>query len=58
MISCLLFKYLSHFDLIFVYGKRMCFNFTALHEIVQISQHHLLKRLFFSLYIFVSFVES
>ena len=58
MMSCLLFKYLSHFDLIFVCGKRMCFNFTALHEIVQLSQHYLLKRLFSSLCIFVSFVES
>jgi len=34
---------LIHFEFIFVYGVRKCFNFILLH--VQFSQHHLLKRL-------------
>ena len=32
MVSCLIFKSLSHFEFIFVYGVRVCFNFTDLHE--------------------------
>ena len=47
MVSCLMFKSLSHFEFIFVYGERVCFNFSHLHAAVQLSQHHLLKRLFF-----------
>ena len=46
MVSCLIFRYLHHFEFIFVYGVRECSSFTDLHVAVQISQHHLLKRLF------------
>ena len=38
---------LSHFEFIFVHGERVCSNFTDLHVAVQLSQHHLLKRLSF-----------
>ena len=41
----LYFKSLSHFEFIFVYGVRVCSNFIDLHVAVQLSQHHLLKRL-------------
>ena len=30
MVSCLIFKALSHFELIFAYGERMCSNFIDL----------------------------
>ena len=48
MMSCLTFKSLNHFGFIFVYGARMCSssNFINLYAAVQLSQHHLLKRLF------------
>jgi len=47
--SCHVFKSLSHFEHIFIFGVKMCFNFIDLHEAVQ---HCLLKRLF-SHYIFL-----
>ena len=46
VVLCLMFKSLNHFELIFVYGVRMCSKFIDLHEAAQLSQHHLLKRLF------------
>ena len=45
MVSCLMFKSLSHFEFIFVYGGRVCSNFTDLHAAVQLSQHYFLKGL-------------
>ena len=55
----LTFKFLIHFEFIFVYGVRKCSNFIVLYITVQFSQHHLLKRLFFSpLYILAYFVIS
>ena len=48
MVSCLMFKSLSHFEFIFAHGVRVCSNVIDLHEFVQLSQHHLLKRLSFS----------
>ena len=48
MVSCLIFKSLIHFVLVFVYSVRECFIFIALHMAVQLSQDHLLlKRLSF-----------
>ena len=41
------FRSLNHFEFIFVYGVRECSNFIVLHVAVQLSQHHLLKRLSF-----------
>ena len=53
MVSCLIFKSLSHFQFILVYGVKECSNFTDLHSAVQLSQHHLLKWLSFLHYIFL-----
>ena len=50
VVSCLMFKFLSHFEFIFVQGVRVCYNFTDLYAVVQFSQNHLLKRLFPILY--------
>ena len=47
VVSSLTFRSLIHFEFIFVYGVRECSNFILLHVAVQISQHHLLKRLSF-----------
>ena len=45
-----LFNSLSSFEFISVHGVRMCSNFIDLHAAVQLSQYHLLKRLFPILY--------
>ena len=45
-----LFNSLSPFEFISVHGVRMCSNFIDLHAAVQLSQYHLLKRLFPILY--------
>ena len=45
IVSGLTFRFLIHFEFIFVYGVRKCSNFILLHVTVQLSQHHLLKRL-------------
>ena len=45
MVSQLIFKSFIHLEFIFVYGVSWWSNFIFLHVAVQISQHHLLKRL-------------
>ena len=45
--SPLTFKFLNHFEFIFVHGVRMCCNFFDLHVAVQLFQHHLLKTMSF-----------
>ena len=45
--SGITFKSLIHFEFIFEYGVMMCSSFILLHEVVQFSQNHLLKRLSF-----------
>ena len=47
MVSCLKFRPFNHLELIFIYGVRECSNFIDLHVAVQLSHHHLLKRLSF-----------
>ena len=47
MVSNLIFQSLSHFEFIFMHGLRVCSNFIDLHVAFQLSQHHLLKRIFF-----------
>ena len=47
MISCFVFRPLSHFEFIFTDGVKICSNFIHLYASVQFFQHHLLKRLFF-----------
>ena len=43
----LISRSLIHFEFIFVYGVRKCYNFILFHVTVQFSQHHLLKGLSF-----------
>ena len=47
IVSGLMFRYLIHFEFIFVYGVRDCSNFILLQVAVQFSQHHLLNKLSF-----------
>ena len=49
MISSLTFRSLIHFEFIFEYGVREYSNFILLPVAVQFSQHHLLKRMSFSI---------
>ena len=57
IVSGLTFRYLIHFEFIFVYSVRECSNSILSHVGVLFTQHHLLKRLSFSpLYIFASSV--
>ena len=58
IVSGLTFRSLIHFEFIFVYGVRHCSSFILLHVGVQFSQHHLLKRLSFSIVYFASFVKD
>ena len=51
MVSCLMFKSLSHFEFVFVHSVRVCCSFIDLHASVQFSQHQLLKRLSLSRFI-------
>ena len=55
IVSGLTFRSLIHFEFIFVYYVRKCSNCILLQVDDQFSQHHLLKRLSFHLFI-VSFV--
>ena len=47
MVSCFIFKSLSHFDFIFMYDVRVHTNFIDLYAVVQLSEHHLVRRLSF-----------
>ena len=42
------FKFMIHFELIFIYAKRCETKFTYLHMYIQFSQHHLFKGYFCS----------
>ena len=53
MVSCLSFRSFIHFEFIFVYGIRKWFRFILVHASVQFFQHHLLKRLSFSYFMFL-----
>ena len=53
MVLCLTFKSLSHSEFTFVYYVRVCPNLIDLHLAVHLSQHHLLKRLSFSHFVFL-----
>ena len=53
MVSCLIFKCLSHLECIFVCGVKECSNFIHFHAVVQLSQQQLLKRLSFFHYIYL-----
>ena len=47
IVSGLMFRSLTHFEFIFVYGVRKCSSFTLLQVVDRFSQQHLLKRLSF-----------
>ena len=47
IVSCLIFKSLSHFEFTFVHDVRVCSNITSLHVVAQLSQNYLLERLSF-----------
>ena len=47
MLLCLIFQTLSRFEFVSLYGVKMYYKFIDLHVTVQLSQHHLLKRLSF-----------
>ena len=47
IVSGFTFRYLIHFEFIFLYGDRKCSSFILLQVVDQFSQHHLLKRLSF-----------
>ena len=53
MVSDLTFRFLIHFEFIFVYDVSRCPNLIVLHVTVQFSQHHSLKRLSFLRCIFL-----
>ena len=53
MVLWLIFKSFIHLEFIFVYGVSWWSNFIFLHVAVQISQHHLLKRLFLLHFMFL-----
>ena len=55
LVSCLTLKFLIHFEQIFVYGVRLWSSF-ILHMAVQLSQCHLLKRIFFLWMLFTSWL--
>ena len=50
MVSCLMFKPLSHFEFIFVHGVSVCSSFIDLHAAVQ--------TVFFPFYVLASFVKD
>ena len=52
-VSQLIFKSFNNLELIFVYGVSQWSTFIFLHVLVQISQHHLLKRLFLLHFMFL-----
>ena len=54
MISGLIFNSLIHFKLIFVSGLRYGSSFILLRVTIQLSQHHLLKKLSFLHLVFFS----
>ena len=56
IVSGLTFRYLIHFEFIFVKGVRKCSSFIILQVVDQFSQHHLLKGLSFLHCIFLRLV--
>ena len=52
----LIFRFLTHFEFIFVYGVREGSDIILLHVVIQFSQHHFLKRVSFPLEKMVNFM--
>ena len=55
IVSCLTFKFLRHFDFIFVHGVRMCSSFIDLHAAVQLFSLYVVS--FFS-FLFLWLISS
>ena len=51
ILAHLTFRFLIHFEFIFMHGVRECFSFILLHVAVQFSKHHLFKSVFSLLYV-------
>ena len=49
IVSCLTFRSIIHFEVIFLHGVRECSNFILLLVALKFSQHHLMKSFFFSI---------
>ena len=45
-----MFRFVIHFELMFVYDANKGLNFILLHMRIHLSRYHLLKRQFFPLY--------
>ena len=59
IVSGLTFRFLIHFEFIFVYGVRKCSSFILLQVVDQFSKYHVLKRLsFFHCIFLASFVKD
>ena len=58
VVSDLTFRFLTHFEFIFVYGVKKCSSLILLQVVDQFSQHHFKEVVFFPLYILASFVED
>ena len=58
IVSCLTFRFLIHFEFIFVYGVRKCSNFILEHVAVQCSHPYIEQAVFAPLNISVSFVKN
>lgn len=56
--SCLVFKYFSHSEFIFVHDVKVYSNFIDLHVAVPLAQYHLLRRLSFPLHFLVFLAED
>ena len=54
MVFCLIFKSSSHLGFIFMYGVKIRSNFTDEYVDVQLSQHHLLKKMSFLYCVFLT----
>ena len=59
MVSCLMFKFLSHFEFTIVYDVRVCSSFIDLHAAVQTLPAPFVEEIvFFPFYLLASFVED
>ena len=59
IVSGLTFRFLIHFEFIFVYGVRKCSNFILLHVVVQFFPTPFIEEAVFApLYIVASFVKN
>lgn len=56
--SCLVFKYFSHSEFIFVHDVKVYSNFIDLHVAVPLAQYHLLRRLSSPLHFLVFLAED